>query len=265
MKYAVNCSILFKELPLFERVQAAKESGFEAVEYWWPFDTAEPAEKDVDTFVDAINDSGVQLIGLNFFAGDMPAGDRGLVSWVEREAEFKANVPVVMEIGKRTGCRAFNALYGNRQKGVDIAQQDEIGAQNLAFAAKAAAEIEGVVLLEPVSGSPDYPLKKAAEVIAVMDRVKDDYGVSNIGFLADLYHLAANGDDVDKVIELYTARAAHCQIADSPGRGEPGTGDLPLKKYLDQMKARGYDNWVALEYNPTVETAQSFTHLPELL
>lgn len=264
MKYAINCSILFKELPLLERPQAAKDAGFDAVEFWWPFDTAEPNAGEVDEFVNAIKDSGVQLIGLNFFAGDMPAGDRGLISWVERQAEFKANVPVVMEIGKRTGCQAFNALYGNRQDGVDEQTQDDIALENLGFAAKAAKQLQGTILVEPVSGSPAYPLKKGKDAIDVIKNVEHKFGCDNVGFLADLYHLAANGDDVDAAIRNFTGRTAHCQIADSPGRGEPGTGELPLQKYLDEMAKLGYDGWVALEYNPTVETAKSFGQLPTL-
>ena len=83
-RYAVNLSMLFTELPLLQRPAAAKEAGFDAVEFWWPFATAVPADADVDGFVAAITDAGVQLIGLNFFAGDMPGGDRGLVSWPAR-------------------------------------------------------------------------------------------------------------------------------------------------------------------------------------
>jgi hypothetical protein len=84
LQYEVNCSILFTELPLLERPAAAKQAGFDAVEFWWPFPVAVPSDADVDAFVRAVRDAGVQLVGLNFFAGDMPGGDRGLVSWPAR-------------------------------------------------------------------------------------------------------------------------------------------------------------------------------------
>lgn len=84
LRHAVNCSILFTELPLLERPAAAREAGFEAVEFWWPFAEAVPGDAEVEGFVTAIRDAGVQLVGLNFFAGDMPGGDRGLVSWPKR-------------------------------------------------------------------------------------------------------------------------------------------------------------------------------------
>ncbi|HEX7147761.1 MAG TPA: hydroxypyruvate isomerase, partial [Actinomycetota bacterium] len=84
LPYEVNCSILFTELPLLERPAAAREAGFDAVEFWWPFATAVPSDREVDEFVGAVGDAGVRLAGLNFFAGDMPGGDRGLVSWPAR-------------------------------------------------------------------------------------------------------------------------------------------------------------------------------------
>ena len=95
MTYTVNCSILLTELPLLERPAAAKAAGFDAVEFWWPFETSVPSDAEVSRFERAITDAGVQLTGLNFNAGDMPGGDRGLVSWPCRSAEFMDNIDVV--------------------------------------------------------------------------------------------------------------------------------------------------------------------------
>ena len=258
LRYEVNCSILFTELPLLERPAAAKQAGFDAVEFWWPFAEAVPSDADVDAFVAAVEDAGVQLVGLNFFAGDMPGGDRGLVSWPKRSGEFRDNIDVTVGIGDRLGCRAFNALYGNRVDGHSAAEQDELAVENLGLAAAAAARIQGTVLVEPVSGAERYPLRTAAEVLAVVDRVQ----VGNIGLLADLYHLAVNGDDVDRVIAEHTDRVAHVQIADAPGRNEPGTGTLPLETQLTALEANGYTGWVGLEYKPSTTTTDSFTWLP---
>jgi hydroxypyruvate isomerase len=261
-RYAVNLSMLFTELPLLARPAAAKEAGFDAVEFWWPFDTAVPADADVDSFVGSITDAGVQLIGLNFFAGDMPGGDRGLVSWPARSGEFRDNVDVTVGIGERLGCKAFNALYGNRVDEATPVAQDDVAAENLALAARAAARIDGVVLVEPVSGAPRYPLLTAADVIRVIDRVQAAAGVTNVKFLCDLYHLDVNGDDVAKAIDTYADRVGHVQIADSPGRGEPGTGTLDIDGHLAALAARGYRGYVALEYKPTVGTRDSLAWLP---
>ena len=262
LAYEVNCSILFTELPLLERPAAAKDAGFDAVEFWWPFAVAVPADGEVEAFVRAVGDAGVRLVGLNFFAGDMPGGDRGLVSWPARSGEFRDNVEVTVGIGERLGCRAFNALYGNRVEGADPAAQDDLAVENLAFAGRAAARIGGAALVEPVSGAPRYPLRTAADAVGVIDRVAGETGVGNLGFLCDLYHLAVNGDDLDRVITTYGDRVAHVQIADAPGRHEPGTGTLDLDRHLGALTAAGYRGWVGLEYVPSRTSADSFAWLP---
>ncbi|RHW26061.1 hydroxypyruvate isomerase [Nocardioides immobilis] len=262
LPFEVNCSLLFTELPLLERPAAVKAAGFDGVEFWWPFAEAVPADNDVDAFVRAVRDAGVQLVGLNFFAGDMPGGDRGLVSWPARAQELRDNVDVVVGIGEQLGCRAFNALYGNRVDDAAAAEQDELAAENLAYAARAVARIDGTVLLEPVSGADRYPLLTAGDALAVIDRVREESGAENLGLLADLYHLAVNGDDVDKVITDHAARVAHVQIADAPGRNEPGTGELPLERQLADLEAGGYRGWVGLEYKPSGTTLDSFGWLP---
>jgi hydroxypyruvate isomerase len=261
-RYEANLSMLFTELPLLQRPAAAAAAGFTAVEFWWPFPAAVPADGEIDSFVTAVSDAGVQLAGLNFFAGDMPGGDRGAVSWPARSTEFRDNIEVTIGIGERLGCRAFNALYGNRVDGVSPDEQDELAVANLALAGQAAARIGGTVLIEPVSGAPRYPLRTTADVIAVIDRVGEQTGVHNLGFLCDLYHLAVNGDDLDKVISEYGDRVAHVQIADAPGRGEPGTGELELDRYLGELAAQGYDGWVGLEYKPTAGTEDGLRWLP---
>lgn len=264
LRYEVNCSILFTELPLLQRPAAAKAAGFDAVEFWWPFDRAVPQDADVDRFVRAVSEAGVSLVGLNFFAGDMPAGDRGLVSWPARCAEFLDNIAVVSSIGEQLGCRAFNALYGNRVDDSTAQAQDDLAVQNLAAAADGVAAIGGVVLIEPVSGAQKYPLLTAADALAVIERVASETGRRNLGLLLDLYHLAVNGDGVDAAIAAFGADSAHVQIADAPGRNEPGTGDLPLQHQLDALQDAGYRGWVGLEYKPSdpADSAASFEWLP---
>ncbi|WP_069110732.1 hydroxypyruvate isomerase family protein [Jiangella alba] len=241
-RFAVNCSILLTQLPLRARLDTVRAAGFEAAEFWWPFPTATPADADVEAFVDAVRASGLALAGLNLFAGDLPAGERGVVSWPGREDELLASVRVAAYVGAELGCRRFNALYGNRLPGHDPAEQDAVADHNLAAAA---AELAGAtVLLEPVSGIDAYPLRTAADAVAVVDRV----GAANVGLLLDVYHLAVNGDDVAAAIDRFRDRIAHVQLADAPGRGAPGTGTLPLRAWIDDLLAGGYDGWMALEH-----------------
>ncbi|MDI5975614.1 hydroxypyruvate isomerase family protein [Amycolatopsis magusensis] len=244
LSYTVNCSILLTELPLLERPAAARSAGFAAVEFWWPFAEAVPADAEVEAFVKAIEDAGVRLTGLNLAAGNMPAGDRGLVSWPGREKELRDNLDVVAGVGERLGCRTFNALYGNRIDGVAPELQDELAVANLVHAAKVVGAIGGRIVVEPVSGIDAYPLKTAGDAVGVIDQVAAD----NVLLLADFYHLAVNGDDVPAVISAHAQRIGHVQIADAPGRGAPGTGELPLDDWLGAIEAAGYAGLVGLEY-----------------
>jgi hydroxypyruvate isomerase len=262
IRFDVNLSILFTELPLLERPAAAKQAGFDAVEFWWPWPVAVPADAEIDRFATAVTDAGVQLVGLNFFAGDMPGGDRGLVSWPARSAEFRDNIDVTVGLGERLGCRAFNALYGNRVDDATPEEQDALAAENLALAARAAQRIGGTVLVEPGSGAPRYPLLTAADALAAIDRGAAVDGADNIALLLDVYHLAVNGDDVDAAIDRSAGRIGHVQVADAPGRNEPGTGKLPIDSWLDRIAATGYDGWVGLEYKPSGASADSFDWLP---
>jgi hydroxypyruvate isomerase len=263
LRYEVNCSILFTELPLLERPAAAKAAGFDAVEFWWPWPQQPvPSDVEVDRFVSAIRDAGVRLVGLNFFAGDLAGPDCGVASIPDRVQQFRDNVEVTVGIGEQLGVGAFNALFGNRVEGVSAQEQDALGRESIAFAAKAADGIGATVLVESVSGPKPYPLRTAADAVAVVDDVRAS-GQANVGFLLDLYHLAANGDDLDAAIAAYADRTAHVQVADAPGRGEPGTGTLDLQRHLRALADAGYAGWVGLEYKPTTATTpESLAWLP---
>jgi hydroxypyruvate isomerase len=257
-RYAVNCSILFTELPLLERPAAAKAAGFDAVEFWWPFSEIVPEDHRVEEFVTAIDEAGVHLIALNFASGDPASGDRGILSLPGRRSEFRDNVDTVVNIGQRLGTKAFNAPYGNRLDDMEAAEQDELAVENLAVAARKVEEIGAVVLLEPLSGAPRYPLLTAADAANVIERVENTTGRQNIRLLADLYHLTVNGDDVSAVISSYGERIGHVQIADAPGRHEPGTGDVDFDRLFRELASIGYEGWLSLEYTPSTSTDRSF-------
>jgi hydroxypyruvate isomerase len=262
LDYLVNCSMLFTERPLLERPAAARAAGFDAIELWWPW-PEQPAPPDavLDAFVRAIRDAGVQLVGLNFFAGDLAGPDAGVLSIPDRSAQFRENLDVAVGIGEQLEVMAFNALYGNRVDGVAAEQQDELARENLGRAADAAARIGATVLVEPVSGPKPYPLRTADDAAAVVEAVRAA-GHENVGFLCDLFHLANNGDDVEAAIARHAELTSHVQIADHPGRGEPGSGELDLARHLGDLAERGYTGWVGLEYKPTTDTETSLQWLP---
>ncbi|WP_149361622.1 hydroxypyruvate isomerase family protein [Lolliginicoccus suaedae] len=262
--YTVNCSILLTHLPLLERPAAARRAGFSAVEFWWPFDSPCPPDRDVDAFVSAIRDAGVRLSTLNFAAGDLAAGERGLLSDPFHSREFLDNVDVVVGIGEQLGATGFNALPGNRKDGLSPGEQDELAVENLGLAARAAERIGATVLVEPLSGAPRYPIHTPGEAVTLIDRVEDTWGIRP-GLLADLYHWAVNGVEIESAIERHRADIRHVQIADAPGRGAPGTGSIPLREHVEDLRAGGYDGWVSLEYLPGDATGkgQDFAWMSE--
>jgi hydroxypyruvate isomerase len=258
MRFDVNCSILFTELPLGDRPRAARGAGFRGVEFWWPWEAMAPSDAEADAFVRAVADAGVELVSLNFHTGDMAAGERGILSHPARAADFRENVAAVVEIAARTGCRRLNAPYGLRVPGVDAAEQDAVAVENLAFAAGAAAKADAAVLVEAINSVdiPGFPVDTSDRAAAVVAQV----GAPNVGLLADLYHLAKMGEDVADVLSRHRGAIWHVQVADPPGRGAPGTGTLDFEPAFRQLAQQGYDGWVGLEYRPAdpADSASSF-------
>ncbi|MCW2915135.1 MAG: Hydroxypyruvate isomerase [Actinomycetia bacterium] len=263
MRYDVNLSLLFTELPLLERPAAARAAGFDAVELWWPFAVPVPSDHEIDALLRALDDAGVRLVGLNFDAGDMAAGDRGLLSRAAGSARFRANIDVTVGIAEVTGCRVLNALYGNRDRDLDIHAQEELAITNLGLAAEAALRCGATIVVEPLNSfeNPHYPVVSSETALYIVDRVRDQAGVNNVALLADFYHLARMGEDPHTVIARHARRFGHVQIADAPGRGQPGTGTIPYDSVLDALDGAGYPGYVGLEYRPMGPSASSFTWL----
>jgi hydroxypyruvate isomerase len=253
LRFDVNCSILFTELPLLKRPGAARAAGFGAVEFWWPFGGPVPGDREVDAFATALADAGVQLALLNFVGGDMAAGDRGLLSRPEGSAEFRANIDACAGIAARTGCTVLNALYGNRADGLTEREQDELAAENLALAARAAATAGATVVVEALNSydSPQAALVSSRRALEVVNLVRTQADVTNVAFLADLYHLGKMGEDLPGLLTRQAGDIAHIQIADVPDRGAPGTGELDFEALFGQLAAQGYDGWVGCEYKPS--------------
>ncbi|WP_327065848.1 hydroxypyruvate isomerase family protein [Kitasatospora sp. NBC_01302] len=266
--YTVNLSILFSELPLLERPAAAAAAGFTAAELWWPFGTeAAPSDGELDALRKAFDDAGVRLTGLNFL-DDLTVGAKGTVSLPAERDRFRSNIPVATALARSLGAGALNALYGNRVAGVPAAEQDALALENLTLAARAAHSIGAILLIEALNrvDAPDYPLHTAKAAVEVVDRVNEATGLGNAKFLCDFYHLAVNGEDLAAVVADHADRIGHVQIADNPGRNEPGTGGLDFEDLLGRLTAAGYRGRIGLEYKPsTGVSADSFAWLPREL
>ena len=263
LRFAANISILYGHLPLLRRPGAAAADGFTAVESWWPFSTPVPDDKEANQLAGALVDAGVQLVAMNLPEGDMRAGDRGLLSSPGRAAQFQASLPGATEFARRTGCSILNALYGNREPDTDPVRQDELAHESLILAAEAARAAGARIVLEAISAreAPTYPLNNAAAAVAALTAAQLA-GASGLGLLCDLYHHGANGEDLPALIAKHAAVIAHVQVADTPGRGRPGSGILDYPAAFAALAASGYDGWIGLEYEPTRDPAVDYDWMP---
>jgi hydroxypyruvate isomerase len=246
LSYDVNLSILFTELPLLERPAAAAAAGYQAIELWWPFSGPTPPDAELDALAEAIERAGVRLVCLNSDGGDMAAGDRGLLSRPAHATRFRENLEVAIGFAGRMGCGVLNVLYGNRETDVGPARQDELALENLVHAAKAAERAGLRVVVEVLNAydNPRYPITSSTAAFRLIDRT----GMSNLAFLADFYHLYRMGEDLAALIAFAAHRFGHVQLADAPGRGKPGTGQIPFDTLLPLLEASPYRGYVGLEY-----------------
>jgi len=253
-RVSANVSLLFTEVLYLDRFAAAAAAGFTAVETWWPFPTADPSPTALEELAVAIEQSGLSLTGMNVFAGDMAAGERGIACLPERAAELETSLAALRWIAERTGCRGFNLLHGQ------VPHEAEDTARPAAVQAyRRAAEVlgdlpgsPGTVLVEPLARglNGDYPLETAADALALIEEA----GVPHLALLLDTFHLASNGVDLLALIEGDAERIGHVQLADAPGRGEPGSGAVDVDAVGEALTAAGYHGTVAAEYKPTGET-----------
>ena len=259
MRWIANLSVLFTELPLLARPAAATAAGFDAAECWWPFGRNDPSEAEVDAFVGAVRASGIELYAMNLWGGDPAAGERGVLSAPDRAGDFRASVEVARLVAAELGTRFFNAPYGRLRPDLSPARQDEAATAALGHAARTLAPLGGTVLVEPLSGAGDYPLRTVCDALAVIARVAAQEGVGNLGLLVDQYHLMTNGEDVLAVVREHAARIAHVQVADLPTRGEPGsgTGLAAIRALVAALEESDYAGVLALEYLPTTSTERS--------
>jgi hydroxypyruvate isomerase len=242
LRFSANLSMLFTEIPFLDRFAAAQQAGFAAVEFWWPRDES------LEAVVRAVEGAGVEVALFNFDAGDMRAGDRGLLSDPARQHEFRANVPVALELATELRCRRLNALVGVELPGVGKEAQLELARENVRWTADRAAGRGIDVLIEAVNTLESGPYllsstRAAAEFVRRVAR-------PNVRLQYDAYHMQRMEGNLVATLAEYLHQIAHVQIADSPDRGQPGTGEINVAFVLERLEALGYDGFVGLEYRP---------------
>ena len=241
-RFAANLSMLFTEVPFLDRFDRAARAGFDAVEFLFPYD--HPAE-DVAR---AIRDAGVQLVLHNLPAGDWAAGERGIACHPERVQEFCEGLVRALDYARVLGTPQINCLAGIVPAGVDEATARATLVSNLRQAAATLGRKNIRLLLEPINifDIPSFLVSHTAQALAILDEV----GSANLFLQYDLYHAQRMEGELSATLQKHLPRIGHVQLADNPGRHEPGTGEMNwtyLLRWLDQV---GYNGWVGCEYKP---------------
>jgi hydroxypyruvate isomerase len=246
-KFSANLSFLFADLPFLDRFAAAAAAGFRAVEYMAPYDH-DPRE-----IARRLTDLGLTQALFNLPAGDWDRGERGLAILPDRVTAFRDGVALALDTAETLGCQRLNCLAGIAPLEADRRGLEATLLDNLAFAAEAAAQRGVKLLVEPINtrDMPGFFINRTDEALRLIDRV----GSGNLWLQADIYHMQIMEGDLARRLEVAAPRIAHIQIADNPGRREPGTGEINYGFLLPLIDRLGYDGWVGCEYRPTTVEA----------
>jgi hydroxypyruvate reductase len=245
-RFAANLSFLFAEHPFLDRFQLAKEAGFQAVEFLFPY--AYPVEE----IQARLRATGLRIVLHNLPAGDWDAGDRGMACDPTRIAEFRASVQQGIAYAKALGVPQLHVLAGKVPAGMDAATLRRTYVDNLRFAAEAFAKAGLQLLIEPLNPGDvaGYYLNRSAQAIEILDELN----VPNAWLQYDLYHAQRTEGELAATLQRLLPRIGHVQIADNPGRHEPGTGEIHYPYLLAQLDRLGYQGWVGCEYQPATTT-----------
>jgi hydroxypyruvate isomerase len=245
-KFSANLSFLYAELPFLDRFAAAAADGFPAVEYVSPYE--HPAE----TVAEALQANGLVQALFNLPAGDWAGGERGIGCLPDRVDEFRASVDTAVRYGRALGCPKINCLAGIAPAGADPVVLGATLVANLKYAAPRLAEAGMRLLLEPINTRdiPGFFVSRTDHA----ERILDAVGSDNLYIQYDIYHTQVMQGDLMATYARLRERIAHIQIADNPGRNEPGTGEINYAFVLSELDRLGYDGFVGCEYKPKAGT-----------
>lgn len=244
---ALNCSLALRDVAPHERAETAAVLGYGAAEFWWPFAEQTPSAGQIRDFVDSLHRAEIPAVLLNFPGGGPSVEDRGLLSVPGREDDFLKAAETAIRIGSQVGTTRYNPMAGNIPgTWSEGSAEFETALSNLLRVAPMVTEAGAALVLEPLSGFPAAALKTFAEARLLVEAARRD-GAADVAILHDLFHLAQNKDPVLQEPAAAVDLIGHVQVADAPGRGWPGTGQLPLERWLEELRAHGYAGVVGLE------------------
>lgn len=241
-KFSANLSFLYPELPFTERFAAAAADGFEAVEYISPY--GETKER----IADLLERHGLRQVLFNFPAGNWNAGERGIACHPTRLAEFRSGVSMALDYAQALGCTRLNCLAGIAPHDIDHRRLEKTLLDNLAYASERCTAAGVQLLLEPINlrDMPGYFVSTTNHA----ERLLALAGLPNLYLQYDFYHMQIMQGDLVHTFERLKRHIAHVQIADTPGRHEPGTGEINYRFILAELDRLGYDGYVGCEYKP---------------
>jgi hydroxypyruvate isomerase len=245
-RFAANLTMLFGEMPFLDRFAAARAAGFRGVEYLFPYDFSKAELRE------QLTQHGLMQVLHNLPAGNWGAGERGIAILPDRVKEFRDGVHRAIDYAKALECKQLNCLAGIAPADADLFELNEVLVGNLRYAAEALLK-EGIrLLIEPINTSdiPGFFLNRteqAAQIVA-------DVGSHNLFIQYDIYHMQIMEGDIARTLQKHLARIAHVQLADNPGRNEPGTGEINYPFLFRHLDAIGYRGWVGCEYKPRTTT-----------
>ena len=245
-KFAANLTMLFTERPFLERFAAARAAGFDAVEFLFPY--AWPAQE----IKALLQQHRLGLVLHNLPAGDWDAGERGIACLPGRTAEFREGVAQAIAYAKVLGVPQLNCLIGKVPAGAAPDEVDATVVENLRYAASELKKHGLRLLIEAINtfDIPGFYLHGTAQALALIEKVGSD----NLYYQYDIYHMQRMEGEIAATLRQHLKRIAHVQLADNPGRNEPGTGELNYRFLFQHLDRIGYDGWIGCEYKPATTT-----------
>jgi len=255
-KFAANLTLLFNEVDFLDRFGAAADAGFKGVEYLFPY--AWPAA----ALAERLDRAGLVQVLYNLPAGDWAGGERGIACHPDRVGEFQDGVGEAIAYAGPLGCRQVNCLAGITPAGVAPDTVHETLVANLRFAAAKLKEAGIRLLIEPINtfDIPGFHLNRTAQAAALVDEVGSD----NLFIQYDIYHAQRMEGELANTIAQHLPRIAHMQLADNPGRHEPGSGEINWRFLLDFIDRAGYTGWIGCEYKPATTTTAGLAWIAAL-
>ncbi len=245
-RFAANLTMLFTEVPFLDRFERAAQAGFEAVEFLFPY--AYPAEE----IRQRLEAKRLKLVLHNLPAGDWDAGERGIACHPDRVAEFRDGVGKAIVYAKALGVGQLNCLAGKAPAGVADQVLRQTFVDNLRFAAAELKKAGLRLLIEPINtfDIPGFYLNRTAQAVSILDEV----GADNAFVQYDIYHAQRMEGELAATLQKCLPRIGHIQLADNPGRNEPGSGEINYPFLFAHLDRIGYDGWIGCEYKPATTT-----------